>query len=165
MLRAGRPEDPKFGHSEALYRRVDPEDIVEGDNGRKLVAHSGQRRPWGDGISISVARGKYAEPDDARWESAYDPHNYGAPQLYRDWYVTAVAVADLPSTIASVGGAVHTFKPEHAPFDDLYAHSEITAFKNGEKIMQSSQFNKSAKVAYRAALSNRTVIVRQPDEI
>ena len=161
MCRDGRPDDPAFEPSEALYRRCPPDHIHEYEEGKFRVV------TWSGLHNLSVVREKYAPPDHARWDSATEPENPD-PRLYRDWYVVRVLVGDLPPELVSPGaaGVTYSFAPAHAPYDDLYSHSEVRASKNGHPITQPNKFGSSeVKSLYRGVLSNRAIVVLKPDEI
>lgn len=164
MLRGTNPEnDPHFAATEALYRRVDPEDIDEYEPGRLRVITTG----W-PLHNISVVRSKYGRADHARWDSASDPGNPPGfqPKLWRDWYVVQVLVGDIPTELTSPGGVSYQFGPSHVPFDDLYPHSEIRASKDGTQIVKQNKFkNEEVKARYRGVLTNRAQVVLRPFQI
>lgn len=164
MRRDGRPDDPAFGATEALYRRCHPEHLHEYEQGKFRVIPTA----WSELHNMSVVRGKYARPDHARWDSATDPENPPGfqPKLWRDCYVVRVAVIDVPPTIPSSGGVAYAFVPTHAPFEDLYSHSEIRASRDGDRILKQNKFKSpEVKAQYRGALSNKAVVVLRPGQI
>jgi len=164
MNRNGRPDDPVFDASEALYRRCHPEHVDEYERGKFRILPAA----WSDLHNMSVVRGKYSQPDHARWDSTTDPENPAGfkPKLYRDWYVAGVQVAGIPEPIATAGGVTYSFAPTHVPFDDLYSHSEIRASKDGVRIVSQNKFkNDEVKLKYRGILSDKAVIVLRPDQV
>jgi hypothetical protein len=164
MLRGSKPEiDPEFAPAEALYRRVDPEDIDEYQPGKLRVITTA----W-PLHNISVVRSKYARPDHARWDSATDPGNPPGfePKLWRDWYVIQVLVEEIPPTLTSPGGVAYQFAVAHVPFDDLYAHSEVRASKDGTLIVKQNKFKSDeVKAQYRGVLTNKAKVILKPFEI
>ena len=166
MLKGERPDiDPVFELAELLYRRFDPEDVDQYEPGKYRVLTTG----WTDLHNMSVVRSKYAQPDYARWDSAADPENQPdfVPQLYRDWYVAQLVIADVPAEIPSQGGGVqYQFVATHVPFDDLYGHSEIRSSKGGVRIAKQNKFkSEKVKVQYRGILSDKAVVVLVPEQI
>lgn len=164
MLRGERPEsDPDFHATERLFRRVDPEFVDEYEPGKLRILTTA----WGALHNISVVRSKYSDPDHARWDSRTDPGNPPGfePKLWRDWYVASVLVGDLPTAIDSGGGTTYGFGPVHVPFDDLYAHSEVRASKDGTVITKQNKFkSEEVKAQYRTLLCDRASVVLRPFE-
>ena len=161
-LQGDRPaEDPAFDAAEALYRRCPPDCVHEWSAGRFRVITAA----WAEGIcNLSTVRGKYGEPDHARWDSEYDPHN-PHPMLYRDFWVVKISVADIPEELTSSGGVTFQFAPIHRPYPDLYGHSEIVTKKHGQHITSTSKINKRVLTDYLALLADNSRVVLRPDQI
>jgi hypothetical protein len=163
LRRADHPTtDPAFEPAEFLYRRVDPEDVLEYEQGKYRVID------WQGIHNLSVVREKYGQPDFARWDSATDPGNSEGfiPQLHRDCYVFQIAKGDLPEELVSGGNVPYQFRVLHVPFDDLYAHSEIVALKEGTQILKENKFKANGvKDQYRGILTNKAKLVLKPGEV
>ena len=164
MYRRDRPVDPAFEPAESPYRRCHPDHVDEYEEGKFRVLPAA----WSDLHNMSVVRGKYAQPDHARWDSATDPENSAGfePKLYRDWCVVQVLVGEVPAALETTGGVTYSFTPAHVPFDDLYSHSEIHASKNGTRILKQNKFkNDEVKLQYRGILSNKAVVLLKPEQV
>jgi hypothetical protein len=156
-MQNGRSENPSFNRSERLFRRCPTEAVDEFEGRFRII---GQKAF--DGHNQSTVRSLYSHPDHARWDSAKDPENEPGfiPQLYRDYYVVCISVADLPGPITSAGNQTHTFAPKHIPFEDNYAHSEIRAARDGTPVPEVK--SKLVKTQYRTWLGDKASVCLRP---
>ncbi|MEB2346133.1 MAG: hypothetical protein OZ948_15500 [Deltaproteobacteria bacterium] len=111
--------DPHFDPDERLYYAVDPADI-EGEGEDRSPNVSSIRFP-----DLSVNRGKYSSPPEVL---------VGPRKDWESWYFL---VSEVPPTTTFVPKPrttdTYSFKVEHDPIPDNYAHSEVRAYKNGER--------------------------------
>ena len=135
MLQKGRPIDPEFLPDELLYYRIS----VDGPVGS---------RPEGVDIRLpedSVNRGKYSEPTDV---------------LYPNYFHLGVAqfCVDAVPGPRYFEGREYNLVPEHDPEKDNYAHSEIRAYRQGERVVHTGKIPKLIKAEFRQLLAEAMVI-------
>lgn len=137
MRRKGRPLDPCFTHEESLYIRFPTENPVASDI--RLPVQS-------------VNRSKYSTPE---WTQL--PH-------YKDSYVGALKVGQLPAPLFSTGGREFRIGLYHEPEDLNYAHSELKVLKEGEADHGRTKINKAVKLEIRNEIVNHVEIVLRPQQ-
>jgi hypothetical protein len=106
---AGR--DPHFSPSERLFRRIPPEDVVNG-----TISDASLPSP-----SFSVNREKYSNARDV-------------VEGYPGFRIAAFQVGDIPPSISGDAGESYQFGVEHEPLPDNYAHSEVNSYREGAKL-------------------------------
>lgn len=144
MYRDGRPVDPEFAATEQLYMRACPELVRD-----LQPLCTDFRFP-----DQSVNREKYSE----------DPTWVLVPR-WLDWAVVAFRRRDVPTHMRTSVDVYYEFLVEHVPLDDNYPHSEIRAYRGGERVFNPKLKIKSAeaKQRFRMQLSEAAKIVHVPD--
>lgn len=138
MYRNNRPVDPAFLPEEDLYIRFN---AMEGQRVDPLCIRCPDQ---------SVNRSKYSEPEWVLLDSY--PKFVG-------WGYGAFKVRDVPENIDSGGGVVYEFSVDHDPLDDNYSHSEVRAYRDGER---TSKKNKPILIKFRLQISRKIRIDRVP---
>lgn len=147
--------------TEKLFRRCPADGIHEGTVHQSVFKHL---------CGLSVLRSADADPDDARWDSRIDCASRGKePQVYPEQYVIEFPVSAATSPITA--DTNHESKPEHVPFADNYAHSEVQVYRHQPspiKLMKSdSALNTEGKLRLamlRTRLAEASTIALQPYE-
>lgn len=138
LLRQGRQPDPRFLPSERLFRRIHP-DHLEG--GQVLSAAI----PFPD---FSVNREKYSIPEDV----LLDHTGFG---------ILAFQVRDVPPRLDGADDREFTFKVEHVPEEENYAHSEVRTYCDGERT--SAKPPKALRAEFRLRLCAAGRVLVRPD--
>lgn len=147
MYQNGREPVPYFAPDELLYMRVEPDHV----NSEGMLIPFAFRLP-----SQSVNRSKYSEPE---W--VLIPN-------YQEWGILSFERQDVPEELRSNQpppdqSVEYRFEVEHHPCDDNYSHSEIRAYRKGQK-----EFNKglgvvrTVKQKFRMRLSECATILKFP---
>jgi hypothetical protein len=144
MFRNNRPKvdiDP----TERLFRRVSPDDW-------------GEPHPEVDALDIpdmSVNRGRpIGEPIWVLLES----------DEYSDWGIVYFVAGEIPSRMSHSDGSEFTFQTVHVPLEENYPHSEIWAYKNGERSQAKRLFDRDFSLRWRNALLQRTRVFLRPGD-
>ncbi len=122
MIRSGdfglKP-DPDFSPDERLYRRINPDQIYEGNRvlGNALEDIK-ERHP-----SCSFNRGKYSDPNDV-----LDP---ASSEYNRIAFLVAGNLPE-PQPHPTDPQALYAFRLEHLPEDINYSHTEAQVTKQGK---------------------------------
>ena len=109
LLRQGRAPDPDFLPSERLFRRAPPDALAE-------------NRPLETAITFpdfSVNREKYSLPGDLLVD-------------HPGFSILAFEVRDIPPKLGA-DAREFTFRVEHEPMEENYAHSEVRTYCDGER--------------------------------
>ncbi|MFN7650441.1 MAG: hypothetical protein ACK5UT_23335, partial [Acidobacteriota bacterium] len=78
------------------------------------------------------------------------------------WGVFKCAVRDVPREVIADDGVRFLFKPQHAPLDTCYAHSEIGCEHADTQERGEMEPSKTAKNQFRINLAKGIVIVIEP---
>lgn len=140
MYRSGRGVDDIFDPFEHLYHRCSKQYL---DGNRVLPA--GIRY-----ANMSVNRQKYSEPEDVIFG-------------YPGFGIIRFIVKMIPAYLKSDGGMTWEFRPAHVPEEDNYAHSEIHAYKDGNRVTK-PQPPELIKKKYRQIMSDHAVVLREPTQ-
>lgn len=142
MRRLSRPAVKCFEPTERLFLRVTASNVKDGS-----ILPSGVRFP-----NQSVNRERFSKPTDVILP---DGKSF-------EWLLLGVAAFvsdDIPRPIPDGDGSLYEFTVEHDPEEANYSHSELRAYKNGERKNKGSR--KVEKV-YRAALAKKLSLVVPP---
>jgi hypothetical protein len=131
--------------AERLFRRVSPDDW-------------GEPHPEVDALDIpdmSVNRGKpIGEPTWVLLES----------DEYAEWGIVFFVAGEIPPRMSHADGSEFTFQATHVPLDENYPHSEIWAYKDGERAQARRLFDRDLSLRWRNALLQRTRVYIRPGE-
>lgn len=139
LLRQGRIVDRQFDSSERLYHRCQLRHI---DSERLLP--EAIRFP-----NFSVNRSKYSEPEDVLLPN------------YQDWGIAAFEVIDIPESQSTDTNTEYSWRVEHDPLDENYAHSEVRTFKNSV-YTENLKVPTTIKKEFRQILSDRARVIHKP---
>jgi hypothetical protein len=140
MMRNGRPINNNFEPQERLFFRLPPDIDIGPDD-----------KPDASCIKypdMSVNREKESEPDDVIFG-------------FSGWGVAAFMVADVPPPLKSEGGPEFTYKVEHVPLENNYAHSEVRTYKDGVH-SRKVKMPETVKKRYRTLLMKGVRVLRRP---
>jgi len=146
LLINGRGLDAHFETTEVLYIRFLS---VDSTTGRPSEADF--RAP-----DLSVNRGKYSEPQDVLW---------GKWDFLSDWGYGSMTVSQVPGSLCDGAGLTTDFRVEHDPIAgtaeqrENYSHSEIRAYKHGER---SKKLPGTVKLKFRRRIAEAIAVLKQP---
>jgi hypothetical protein len=150
MWQNGRPVDPHFEPTEALYYRCTPGHVI---NDGQSLSPAGIKFP-----NTSVNRGKYSEPEDVLISPVDKP--IPGIELMK---IAVFSVQDVTFSITlPLPAKSCDFKVEHVPLPDNYSHSEVRAYKDG-KFEEKTSFGETVKKEYRARLAKVARIWQKPE--
>ncbi len=144
MLANGREIDDTFQQSELLYRAFGLDEVV----GTRLMPERIKFYP-----NMSMYRSKYSEPLDGRYIDFPKFAKHGVAQM---------TVGDIPAPRQSEGGIEYSWKIEHKPLPEHYAHCELRTYKAGLYIDRTDPPSLIKKFV-RSYLSDKFQIVANPE--
>lgn len=106
----------------------------------------------------SVNRQKYSKPQDVLLPEAGNEKS--KEWIY--WGVFNFPVHTVLPSIEASGEVICTFRVEHDPVEHNYAHSEIRAYRQGQRIVDKKLISKEHRKQYRLAIMDKVVIVTEP---
>ena len=152
MLRNGRPVDDKFRLFHRLYHRCVLEDVA----GDRLI---GARIAY---KNVSVNWSKHSRP----WDVIFDYPKQGIARFF----VCGLPL-ELPKELPPPSKKnpnkpppvkLHSFRPEHVPLDDNFAHCEIWTFREGVKV-EKPNLPELVKKEFRQIMSDRSFVILAPE--
>lgn len=142
LHRSGRGIDPNFTNDEDLYLRF--KYILN-----NIPSPSEIRCP-----DQSVNRSKYCSRPEWVLLPTFQDYGYGS-----------LKVRDVPARLVSAGGVGYNFRPEHAPEEENYSHTEIRAYRESDsKRIKKIKGNKRLKMEFRMQICESVIILRYPSE-
>lgn len=151
----GKPIVNDFDPDELLYRRFP----IKGNDGNPLY-NPVTKKLTHDAFPLrcdSVNRGRYSKPEDVLYDIKEGNH-------YLNWGICSFTVEQAESISCTVkvkdNDDIYTIQIKHRPEECMYPHSEITIFKNGEKVPKISP--SSAKLYIRDKFLEALKVYREP---
>lgn len=143
LITKGRTANQNFADTELLYIRFAE---IDGDE----VAPEGLRCP-----NQSSNRSLFC--NNPGWVLLGEPP--ADPDKFKNWGYGQVLVNEIPGQLESPGGVAAEFKPFHDPTEYNYSHTEIRAYKSGNR---TNNLNDDVRMRFRIELSQKIVILKKP---
>lgn len=144
--------DPQFEDTEPLYLRFPPpQGYIAPEDRAAITKLTDPQVRFPD---FSVNRGKYSKPSDV-----LRPQDVG-------WGVAQFQVGDVPQAIydseARSTPIVYTFRVEHVPLPENYAHSEVRTYADGSHLTDKRQVRKKIRKEFRERLRRKMAVPIEP---
>ena len=164
-MRRDAPPADFVDPDERLYRHCHPEHVSDSPSGP--VVHEAAVKQF----NLSVLRSGFAEPDDARWESAVANTGKRPAQVYAEFFVIEIPVgsATMNEPPPSPEASSHSCRPAHVPYPDNYAHSEIHTYRDSpeKRYVKEGDLGVAGKLAkrvFRIKLAAASRVLLRPFE-
>jgi len=142
MIQGNRQPDDRFRPKDQLYRRCKIEEIIDGHLTGVSLRLDDMSTNWS----------KYSKP----WDVIFDYPGYGIARFRVLDLPTDLPTEDPPgATVAS-----HSFRPQHRPCQNNYAHTEIWAFSEGQRKPRVN--SNTVKKEFRQLMSDRSLVLYLP---
>lgn len=150
LLWRGRLIDPDFRPDEFLYMRWGNRHVKDGRLDASVIRFPDQ----------SVNRQKHSKPQDVLLR---EPCNENSKEwIY--WGVFKFPVHAVLPSIEEDGEVICTFCVEHDPIDYNYAHCEIRAYRQGQRVTKTQRnlISKPRRKRFRLAIMEQVAVVIEP---
>jgi hypothetical protein len=158
MPRGRRPADQEFGPSERLFRRVHPDHFIPGHSRIDLAAF--------ELPDMSVNREKHGGKAEYVLCNVYPGSDGKCDERHHPWGIVSFSVDHVSRTIENAADpAAYSTRPQHAPENHNFFHTEIRAFDTNGNHISFSNADRLGKKAYdqwRRIVRAGSTVVRRP---